>query len=77
MINIDKHTNIDVTVISITSKILEILKPGQSILFENAKDEVIKSLGSDADFNYLYALDLLYLLGIIEYNLTTNTIARL
>ena len=77
MINVDKHTNVDTTIVSICSKILEGLKIGQTKTFDKLKDEINQILGEDADYNFLYSLDLLFLLGIVEYDLENNLIVRL
>ncbi len=77
MINVDKHTNVDTTIVSICSKILEGLKTGQSKTFDKLKEEIIQTLGEDTEYNYLYSLDLLFLLGVVDYDLNNDLIVRL
>lgn len=68
MIRPDRHTNLDYSVVNISSFILRQLNSYYSISYDNLLEKVTNNLGLSAKENYPYALNFLYLLGKINYN---------
>ena len=67
MIQPDRYTNPDFSVINISSVILEKLIKENRISYDNLLKEVIYKVGDEAKENYPYALNFLFLLGKINY----------
>ena len=76
MIEVDKHTNIDLTIVSVSAVILEVLRPQQSLTYLELLKKVTSKIGDAAAFNYPYGLDFLYLIGVIDYDLSNDLITR-
>lgn len=68
MIQPDRYTNPDFSVINISSVILEKLIKENRISYDRLLNEVICKVGDEAKENYPYALNFLFLLGKINYN---------
>lgn len=68
MIQPDRYTNPDFSVINISSVILEKLIKENRISYDRLLNEVIDKVGDEAKENYPYALNFLFLLGKINYN---------
>lgn len=68
MIQPDRYTNPDFSVINISSIILEKLIKENRISYDRLLKEVIYKVGDEAKENYPYALNFLFLLGKINYN---------
>lgn len=68
MIQPDRYTNPDFSVINISSVILEKLIKENRISYDRLLKEVIYKVGDEAKENYPYALNFLFLLGKINYN---------
>lgn len=67
MIKPDRHTNPDLSVLNISSFILEQLNSFYEISYDKMMYEVIRQIGEEAKENYPYAINFLYLLGKIQY----------
>ncbi len=67
MIRPDKHMNPDISVINISSFILEQLSSFYDIGYDDLLRRVIDNMGVNAKENFPYALNFLYLLGKLEY----------
>ena len=67
MIQPDRYTNPDFSVINISSVILEKLIKENRISYDKLLKEVIYKVGDEAKENYPYALNFLFLLGKINY----------
>lgn len=67
MIRPDRHTNIDLSVVNISSVILGYLNKFYDISYDSLLTKVIDKIGEGARENYPYALNFLYLLGKISY----------
>ena len=67
MIQPDRYTNPDFSVINISSVILEKLIKENRISYDKILKEVIHKVGDEAKENYPYALNFLFLLGKINY----------
>lgn len=73
MIRPDRHTNLDYSVVNISSFILRQLNSYYSITYDNLLEKVTTTLGSEAKENYPYAINFLYLLGKINYNTESDS----
>ncbi len=67
MIKPDKHTNLDVSVISISAFVLKQLNAFYEISYDELLTKVVENIGSEAKENYPYALNFLFLLGKLDY----------
>lgn len=73
MIKPDRHTNPDYSVINISAFIIRQLKSQYNVSYDKLLEKVIKGMGEQAKENYPYALNFLYLLGKVNYKITTDT----
>lgn len=73
MIQPDRYTNPDFSVINISSVILEKLIKEKKISYDRLLKEIIQRIGDEAKENYPYALNFLFLLGKINYNTQNDT----
>lgn len=73
MIKPDRHTNPDYSVINISAFILRQLKSQYNVSYDKLLEKVIKNMGEQAKENYPYALNFLYLMGRVNYKITTDT----
>ncbi|WP_143961212.1 ABC-three component system middle component 8 [Litoribacter populi] len=67
MIRPDRHTNLDYSVINISSFILGELSTYYTVSYDELLERVTKEIGENAKENFPYALNFLYLLGKIKY----------
>lgn len=67
MIKPDRHTNLNISVISVSAFILVQINAFYDISYDELCDKIISHMGIDAKENLPYALNLLFLLGKIEY----------
>lgn len=68
MIRPDRHTNLDYSVVNISSFILGELNTYYAIEYDNLLKKVISTLGEEAIENYPYALNFLFLMGKLKYD---------
>jgi len=73
MIRPDRHTNLDYSVINISSFVLKQLNSYYSITYDSLLEKVITNIGNEAKENFPYALNFLYLLGKIVYQQETDS----
>lgn len=73
MIRPDRHTNLDYSVINISSFILKELNSFYDISYDDLLEKVSDKLGKKAIENYPYALNFLFLLGKLQYQQTTDS----
>ncbi len=73
MIRPDRHTNLDYSVINISSFILKELNSFYDISYDELLEKVSDKLGTKARENYPYALNFLFLLGKLKYQQTTDS----
>lgn len=73
MIRPDRHTNLDYSVVNISSFILKELNAYYDISYDTLLDKVTDTLGSQARENYPYALNFLFLLGKLNYDQSTDS----
>lgn len=75
MLNPTKHSHPDRTVISVAYLILKQLKSGRSEKFDDLRKHVRKALQHvrNTDVLFLPAINLLFLLGLVEYRTNTDT----
>lgn len=73
MIRPDRHTNLDYSVINLSSFILKELNSLYDISYDDLMRKVTDTLGHQAKENYPYALNFLFLLGKLRYNSSTDS----
>ena len=73
MIRPDRHTNLDYSVVNISSFILKELNAYYDISYDALLDKVTGSLSNQARENYPYALNFLFLMGKITYDKSTDS----
>jgi hypothetical protein len=74
MLKPTRYTNPQLGVLNIAAALLEIFKDEKSWNIIELSKKVSECLDAECDTNFLYALNLLYLTGKIEYNLNADTI---
>ncbi|WP_394367366.1 ABC-three component system middle component 8 [Pontibacter burrus] len=73
MIRPDRHTNLDYSVVNISSLILKLVKSEYIIKYDALLETIVNKLGHEAKINYPYALNFLFLLGKITYQQETDS----
>jgi hypothetical protein len=73
MIRPDRHTNLDYSVINISSFIIEELRVFSDISYDALLQKVSDALGNQAKENYPYALNFLFLLGKLTYDQNSDS----
>lgn len=73
MIRPDRHTNLDYSVVNISSFILKELNTYYHVSYDALMHKVTDALGSQARENYPYALNFLFLLGKLHYDQFTDS----
>ena len=63
----NKYINLDNSVLKVGADILAILKNREMASYDEVLNEVVLVNGEKSKSNFLYALDLLLLLGKVEY----------
>lgn len=74
MIKPEKYLDPDVSVLSVSAMIIELFKSGNLLTYSEVFQKVIKKKGDQAKVIFLPALDLLFLLGKIEYHKEIDTL---
>ncbi len=74
MIKPNKYTNIDLCVVNIGGVILKSLYSCPIQTYEELENLVANTYGESAKVVFINALSFLYLLGLIEYQPSTDTI---
>lgn len=74
MIKPNKHMNLNVSTIRVSSLIILLLIKNNIVEFDEALSYITKELGDNSRFVFISALNLLYLLDKITYHPQTNTI---
>ena len=72
MIRPNKHAHPDKTLIAATMCLLKTLKRKRSIAFDDLKNTLLKYDG-DLDSLFLPSINLLYMLGLLEYRKKNDT----
>lgn len=67
MIKPSKYTNIDLSVIGLSSEILKLLLSENPLKYNQVIGRIIHKKGEGVKQNFLLALSFLYLIGKIEY----------
>lgn len=73
MIQPDKHTNLDFSIVNISAFIISKLRYKRATKYDELMNDVTVEIGDRASINYPYALNFLYLLGKLEYDEQTDT----
>ncbi|WP_294405788.1 ABC-three component system middle component 8 [uncultured Clostridium sp.] len=74
MIKPTKFLDLDNCVISIASKILQILSSQKSITYTNLLVLFKNDLNDNFEYNLLPAIDFLFLLGLIDYSPNSDSL---
>lgn len=69
-----KHAHPDKTVVALASMLLRKLREQRLLDYDSLSAHASKRLGLDAEALFLPALSFLYLLGLVEYHPTTDSI---
>jgi len=72
MLRPTKHSHPDRTVIAVATVVLRALRKRRVISYDDLKSLVRKKSGSDAEVLFTPALSLLYLLGLLDYQVTVD-----
>ncbi len=73
MIRPDRYTDLDYSVLNISSFILKQLNSFYEISYDSLLEKISTILGNEAKENYPYALNFLFLLNKISYNQETDS----
>lgn len=73
MIKPDRHTNPKFSILNISAIILSELNKFYSVQYDVLLNKVVNILGEEAQMNFPYALNFLYLLGKLNYEQTTDS----
>ncbi len=68
MIRPTKHMDLNICTLSIAASILSVLQQNNAIPLEELDETIQTRVGSKAQANFIPALNLLYLLGKVEYD---------
>jgi hypothetical protein len=74
MLTPKKYLNLDVSVLRVSSLMLNELRKRKVIEFERLRAIVLKRVGGDGDLAFLPALNFIYLLGKVDYHLKNDTL---
>lgn len=74
MLTPTKHMNLDLSVVGISSMLLKLLKKNRIMTFDEMLGYLSGRIGNDVKHVFVPALNFLYLLGMIEYHLSTDSI---
>lgn len=74
MIQPTKHMNLDTCVLHCAALVVEILQQESPLEYDSTLQRLRDGLSDNARFQFPYALNLLYLLGAVDYNLETDTL---
>lgn len=74
MITPQKHLNLDLSVLRVSALSLKELSKRGVIDFDTLRSRVCRKVGSDVDLVFVNALNLLFLLGKIEYHVKNDSI---
>lgn len=73
----NKYTNIDLSVLGLSTEILMLLKEEKSQKYNQVFEKIVYKKGTEAKENFLLSLSFLYLLGKIKYYQTQDIIELL
>lgn len=69
----EKHMNLDLSLLRVSSVLLKELKKRRIIRFEDLKQYSQRRLGVDAELILLPAVNFLFLLGLLEYHVKNDS----
>lgn len=73
MIKLDKHSNLDYSVVNISFILIRKLLIRGAIGYDDLLSIVVEELGERAETNYPYAINFLYMLDKIKYDSELDT----
>ena len=74
MIRPAKHMDLDTCVVHCAALVLEILQKESPLEYDSALQRLKDGIDEKARFQFPYAIDLLFLLGAVDYDLGTDTL---
>lgn len=74
MLKPNKHFDLEISVLHISSIVMSELLKQNILSYSKAVDIVVKRLGEDGRYNLMSAINLLFLLGKIEYHIKNDTL---
>ena len=74
MLTARKHLDLDTSVLRLCSIVLKELTKRGVMELEKLRAIVVKRVGPDGDLQFIPALNLLFLLGCLEYHLMNDTL---
>ena len=77
MIKPDKHTNLDISILSISAFILTTINRRKVIGYDQMLKKTIKQFDEGSKEIYPYALNFLFLLGKLDYDAQKDTFSSI
>lgn len=74
MIRPTKHLDLDTCILHCAALVLDILRKESPLEYDSTLQRLKDTINDKVRFQFPYALDLLYLLGAIDYDLGTDTL---
>lgn len=74
MITPTKYMDLDLSVVRVSSIIIKLFKKNRVMEYGEVLEYLISKIGEDVKHVFVPALDFLYLLGMIEYHLQTDSL---
>ena len=74
MITPTKYMDLDLSVVRVTSLLIKLLTKNRVLKYGEVLEYLETKAGNDAKHVFIPALDFLFLLGMIEYHLQTDSI---
>ena len=74
MIRPTKHLDLDTCILHCAALVIEILQRESPLEYDSTLQRLQDKINDKVRFQYPYVLDLLYLLGVIDYDLGTDTL---
>mgnify|MGYP001605077382 CR=1 FL=1 len=74
MITPTKYMDLDLSIVRVASLIIKMFEQSKILEYREVLDYLIGKAGDDVKHVFVPALDFLYLLGIVEYHLHTDSI---
>ncbi len=75
MISPNKYLDLKLSIINVSAFIIKPLQKINILSYEELENEVIKQLGKEVKYIFPYALNFLFLLDKIEYNVNIDSIS--
>jgi len=77
MIRPTKYTDLNLSTLNVSSFILKELKQEPSLIYNELLEKITEILGDKARFVFIDALNFLYSIGLVDYNIENDAIYHL